>query len=876
MAFGDLKVQDLIYEDSSNNEITVVLADLVPKHNPTFTGTVTVPTAPASDVSTKAASTAFVDAYYATKSGASFTGAVTGTDLTLSGNLVVNGTTTTINTQTLDVEDHNITLGKVTTPSDTTANNGGITLKGASDKTFNWLNATDAWTSSEHLHLLNLKNLILGTDSHSTLSYLHGSSTTRLINRNTYVDVIDDGTAAGSIKLAVDGGNQFFINERGFVAPQLGTVGMQWAPALNQDTVLGVRGRGSSTSNLAVVDLTSSQPSVSGGDVKYGKIRFSWDNTSQVHDNGTAIIEGCSGAASSSSDRATALKFYTAPTGSAGGYAALPVERLRIWKDGQIGLGGANYGSSGEVLTSGGSGAAPSWAAVPAGGNTFEIVADGAIGAGKAVQIKSNGKVEEVKETVTEANLVQKINNAGIQDDSVNNPRLAYDDVGRYLLHTWMANESGYEWTYYRLYILNSTGTGWTYGNQTKLISTTYNQQPDHVKVIAEPNQGKFVMFSGKDRSDSNKKAAWVGTPDSGGNITWSNKNTVDTSTYETNKSDMCFDSTNDMVVAAYAVYNTGLKYVAGTMSNSGTMTWGSATTVQSGSGNSIGNVSVDYDSTTNRIVVIYKYENPNGGNRYGKMKIGQRTSANTITWGSEIEWHGYDFAQAGLACAGGKVIITFSDVNDNRKLKYRVGTLSSSANTVTWGTTADTGLANHSFYNDLCYVPSVDKLVLSYTVSPSNTNSGNDDSRLAKGAISGTSITWSNSTEFDSSRLASPHIISFTGALGTTYGGIAHTGSRHSNGAGYQYVWHTASATSNLSRQKVVGFAPSAISDGATGTINTDGNTVTVSGLTAGTKYYVQESGALGTGTTDSGGSNLEAGGVALSANKLLIKLHH
>ena len=53
------------------------------------------------------------------------------------GDLTVNGTTTTINTTNLDVEDKNITLGKVSTPSDTTANEGGLTLKGASDKTFN-------------------------------------------------------------------------------------------------------------------------------------------------------------------------------------------------------------------------------------------------------------------------------------------------------------------------------------------------------------------------------------------------------------------------------------------------------------------------------------------------------------------------------------------------------------------------------------------------------------------------------------------------------------------------------------------------------------------------------------------------------------------
>ena len=36
-------------------------------------------------------------------------------------------------------------------------------------------------------------------------------------------------------------------------------------------------------------------------------------------------------------------------------------ERLRIASAGQIGIGGANYGTSGQVLTSGGSSAAPTW-----------------------------------------------------------------------------------------------------------------------------------------------------------------------------------------------------------------------------------------------------------------------------------------------------------------------------------------------------------------------------------------------------------------------------------------------------------------------------------------------------------------------------------
>lgn len=77
--------------------------------------------------------------------------------LSIGGDLTVNGTTTTLNTQDVLVEDKNIVLGNVGTPTDITADGGGITLLGATNKTLNWVDATDAWTSSEHFNLAATK-----------------------------------------------------------------------------------------------------------------------------------------------------------------------------------------------------------------------------------------------------------------------------------------------------------------------------------------------------------------------------------------------------------------------------------------------------------------------------------------------------------------------------------------------------------------------------------------------------------------------------------------------------------------------------------------------------------------------------------------------
>ena len=80
-----------------------------------------------------------------------------GNNLIVTGDLTVNGTTTTINSTTLTVDDKNIELASVATPTDVTADGAGITIKGATDKTFNWLDATDSFTSSEHIDLASTK-----------------------------------------------------------------------------------------------------------------------------------------------------------------------------------------------------------------------------------------------------------------------------------------------------------------------------------------------------------------------------------------------------------------------------------------------------------------------------------------------------------------------------------------------------------------------------------------------------------------------------------------------------------------------------------------------------------------------------------------------
>lgn len=93
-----------------------------------------------------------------------FTGTINAANLTLSGDLTINGTTTTLNSTTLTVDDKNIELGSVTSPTDITADGGGITLKGTTDKTLNWVDSTDSWTSSENIDLAANKKFTIASN----------------------------------------------------------------------------------------------------------------------------------------------------------------------------------------------------------------------------------------------------------------------------------------------------------------------------------------------------------------------------------------------------------------------------------------------------------------------------------------------------------------------------------------------------------------------------------------------------------------------------------------------------------------------------------------------------------------------------------------
>jgi len=234
--------------------------------------------------------------------GSSEGGTVTvNNDLTVQGDLVVNGTTTSINSTTLTVDDKNIELASTESPSDAAADGAGITVKGTSDKTFNWVDSTDAWTSSEHMDLASGKAFYINGTSVLNASTLGSGVTSSSLTavgtiatgtwEATDVAISHGGTGASTaadartnLGVAIGSDVQAYDSVLDDVAAETYTGSTSTTTLVTistgtwNGTTIGVSygGTGSTTANGALNNLLPAQGSASGYYLKSDGTDASW------------------------------------------------------------------------------------------------------------------------------------------------------------------------------------------------------------------------------------------------------------------------------------------------------------------------------------------------------------------------------------------------------------------------------------------------------------------------------------------------------------------------------------------------------------------------------------------------------------------------
>jgi len=499
---------------------------------------------------------------------------------------------------------------------------------------------------------------------------------------------------------------------------------------------------------------------------------------------------------------------------------------------GTVTIGGATYptsdGSAGQILTTNGSGAV-SFADPAGGGGQFDAVASGAIANGALVSLNSDGTV-----SVTSGFVGTEVEIDGSTCDEF---AAVYDTNSSKIVIIYLS--SGNSSRPFGV-VGTVSGTSISFGTPTQ-IST--NNMTGYTATF-DSNSNK-VVAAFKDNSDDKIKAV-VGTV-SGTSISFGSLVQVHSGGTGYNNNHLTFDSNSNKVVLAYKLSDGGVKTRAKVGTVSGTsISFGSEAIVVNNTSEPVG---ITFDSSNNKVIVIVKDD---GDGDDGKAIVGT-VSSTSISFGTAVTYTTGNGSTARITFDSNvnKAVIIFLDTNASNILNAVVGTVSGTS--ISFGST--TTVFNNVFTApSLIFDTNLNKVFAAYR---DNNNKG----LIASGEISGTSITFGTGVEFNDANLSgtSTAFDSDTNQILIAY---------RDEGNSAKGMARMAQPTGVDNFFKWIGFASSAISNSATGTINVLGGiNESQTSLSVGQTYYLTDAAALS--TTAVSGREV---GKALSATKLLI----
>ena len=525
-------------------------------------------------------------------------------------------------------------------------------------------------------------------------------------------------------------------------------------------------------------------------------------------------------------------------------------ERLRIGPAGQIGLGGANYGTSGQLLTSAGSGSAPTWTTVSSAPE-YAGIASGSIGSGNAVMVHPDGKLGKIELSFTAKDPIGGLNNelGTFPSGSTNNvSKVKVCQCGTNSVLLAYKNESTSNAMNLKMATIDpSTGAVSDIGATGPMQIATFGEFWD---MVYDPdNNCAVILYS------NNNGETWIKSArNNGGTLTLGSGSSIFTNG-PSSRLQISYDTAANKFVLFYGydydVSNYATVRTVSLASDFNTYTFGTKTTVVS---NTVSNTLTSYDSVNNKTLLAYK-DSDNGFKARVATVSGSNITLGAVTTISTSTWNG---GVLKFDSENGKF---FSMVfRGDTALDSRVLTIS--------GTTVSAGTVNSSMSSNTAGIQSYQDIWAVYDSGLKNFLVGYRNNYVGKFrqvTISGTSLTLGSEQNSQGGNSVDDQSATYV----TDTNKVFFAYQDGSNNYGHYQYWQTSNVTTNVTTENFIGFSKAAYTDGQTATIEVSGATNDdQSSLTSGQNYYVQNNGTLGlTAATPK-----VYAGTAVSSTKLLV----
>ena len=544
-------------------------------------------------------------------------------------------------------------------------------------------------------------------------------------------------------------------------------------------------------------------------------------------------------------------------------------ERVRVGPAGQIGLGGANYGTSGQVLKSGGSAAAPTWGDA-GGAGEFEATADGAISAGNPIILTANGKVQKVEETTTYTNPITSQNSAYIKEGhSQNNCFVSMpysNSEGSGQKHPGgvaFYNDGGSgDIQYYRPFKYESGSISFTgnvnyRGQYNRPICSHYNDTSKR-GVLFYNNSGNTASCNVIQADDID-----------GGTVTLHGGGNAIENSYNVQQGFSCHDPSIDRdYLFGWRSGNNARLAIGKLTINSGS--WGSSLDA----GVTVKDQYMCIAAGGGKVMISYKRsDNNNICVKAGTWVEGSPTPANdSITWGSELEI---------TSNAGTFNALVYDRTAERFILAYCPDSASGKAAVISLSGNTCTKEAEVEFDSQeakhiaLAYSPTIKRSVVAW-VDKDDTYKARVQSLSVSGntvSLVSTPLMFNNNSTYNYGYMGGDNygVLQLMDNIGCNrmFCGILEGGSGDNSRL---HAFEVGTVTGNVNTANFIGFNKTTVADGETAKVQTIASVLTgQSGLTTTSPYFLQRSGAIGL-STDTTIGTIKVG-VGIATDKLLIK---